>query len=174
MGLVAIFARPILRFRRAAHVRDKMEESPTMNSRPSAENEANVALVRSFYAAVLRGDVAAILDLLDPQVEWQAPESLPWGGTFHGHDGFREFFGKVLEQPVEFRREVREILDAGERIVVILRLMSRPRGNKTEFEVPEIHIWTVRHGKIVALEAYFDTAFVMRALQLQPRPTLAG
>jgi uncharacterized protein len=131
-------------------------------------SESNVAVLRGFYDAVARGDVDAVLDLLDPQVEWRAPESLPWGGTFHGHEGFRQFLAKVVDQPVEFRREVREYLDAGDRVVVLLRLFGRPRGGDTEFEVPEIHVWTMREGKIAGLEASFDTAAALPAWHLQP------
>jgi ketosteroid isomerase-like protein len=50
----------------------------------ASESEPNVAVIRGFYEAV---DVPAMLEFLDPQVEWRAPESLPWGGTFRGHDG---------------------------------------------------------------------------------------
>jgi ketosteroid isomerase-like protein len=46
-------------------------------------SEPGLAVLREFYDAVAAGDVEAVLDLLDPQVQWRAPESLPWGGTFH-------------------------------------------------------------------------------------------
>jgi ketosteroid isomerase-like protein len=115
--------------------------------------------------------MGGMLDFLDPQLEWRAPESVPWGGTFHGREGFREFVGKLLDQPVEFRREMLEYLDAGERIVVLLRQMGRRKGSDTEYDVPEVHIWTIRDGKIVDFEGSFDTATVLRTLQLEPRPT---
>jgi len=35
--------------------------------------------------------------------------------------------------------------------------------------VLEIHVWTVRHGKLVDFDGTFDTATVLRALQLEPR-----
>jgi uncharacterized protein len=131
----------------------------------------NVGVVRGFNDALAQGDMDGMLDFLDPQLEWRAPESVPWGGTFHGHDGFREFVGKLLDQPAEFRREMLEYLDAGERVVVLLRQMGRRKGSDTEYDVPEVHIWTVRDGKIVDFEGFFDTATVLRTLQLQPRPT---
>jgi uncharacterized protein len=131
----------------------------------------NVGVVRGFNDALGQGDMGGMLDFLDPQLEWRAPESVPWGGTFHGHDGFREFVGKLLDQPAEFRREMLEYLDAGERVVVLLRQMGRRKGSDTEYDVPEVHIWTVRDGKIVDFEGFFDTATVLRTLQLQPRPT---
>ncbi len=131
----------------------------------------NVGVVRGFNDALAQGDMGGMLDFLDPQLEWRAPESVPWGGTFHGHDGFREFVGKLLDQPAEFRREILEYLDAGERVVVILRQMGRPKGSDTEYDVPEVHVWTIRDGKIVDFEGVFDTATVLRTLQLQPRRT---
>ena len=133
------------------------------------EGEPGIAVVRGFNDALARGDVAGMVDFLDPQVEWRAPESVPWGGTFRGHEGFREFLGKVLEQPAEFRREMLEYLDAGERVVVLLRQMGRPKGGDTDYDVPEVHVWTVRGGQIVDFEGSFDTATVLRTLQLQPR-----
>jgi ketosteroid isomerase-like protein len=131
----------------------------------------NVGVVRGFNDALAQGDMGGMLDFLDPQLEWRAPESVPWGGTFHGHDGFREFVGKLLDQPAEFRREILDYLDAGERVVVLLRQMGRRNGSDTEYDVPEVHIWTIRDGKIVDFEGFFDTATVLRTLQLQPRPS---
>jgi hypothetical protein len=128
-----------------------------------------IAVVRGFNDALARGDVPGMVDFLDPRVEWRAPESVPWGGTFRGHEGFREFLGEILDQPAEFRREMLEYLDFGERVVVLLRQMGRPKGGDTEYDVPEVHVWTVRDGKIVDFEGSFDTATVLRTLHLQPR-----
>ena len=135
----------------------------------ASESTPNLAVIRGFNDALARGDVAGMVEFLDPQVEWRAPESLPWGGTFRGHEGFREFLGKLLDQPAEFRRELREYLDAGERVVVLLRQMGRTKGGDTEYDVPEVHVWTVRDGKIVDFEGTFDTATVLRTLHLQAR-----
>jgi ketosteroid isomerase-like protein len=140
------------------------------NTTEAASNDdPGLAVVRGFYDAVAAGDIDAVLDLLDPEVEWRAPESLPWGGTFHGHAGIREFFAKVVDQPVEFGREVQEYLQAGDRVAVLLRLFGRRKGGNGEFNVLEIHVWTVRHRKLVDFDGTFDTATALRALQLQPR-----
>ena len=143
--------------------------APGYTAVSASESTPNVAVIRGFNDALARGDVAGMVEFLDPQVEWRAPESVPWGGTFRGHEGFREFLGKVLEQPAEFRREILEYLDAGQRVVVLLRQMGRPKGGDTEYDVPEVHVWTVRDGKIVDFEGSFDTATVLHTLQLQPR-----
>jgi ketosteroid isomerase-like protein len=136
----------------------------------SSATRSRMTVIRSFYDAVARGDVDAILDLLDPQVVWRTPESLPWGGTFHGYEGFREFFARLISQPVESRREVQRYIDAGDRIVVQLRTFGRPKGDTTETDVPEVHVWTVGNGKIVELEAIFDTETALRAWRVHEDP----
>jgi ketosteroid isomerase-like protein len=131
--------------------------------------ENNLRAIRGFYDAAARGDVSALLELLDPEIEWRSPESLPWGGTFHGREGVREELSQLFDQPVEFRREANEWFDEGDRVVVLLRVFGRPKGTETEFGFTEIHIWTVRDGKIASFEGMFDTATALREWQLQPR-----
>jgi uncharacterized protein len=126
----------------------------------ASERNANVAVVRGFYEAL---DVPAMLEFLDPQIEWRGPESLPWGGTFRGHDGFREFSAIVADRIAEFRSDKQQYLDAGERVVVRLRSIARAKGG-TGWDLPEVHVWTVRHGKAVSFDNYVDTAIVVRAL----------
>ena len=124
------------------------------------ESKPNVAVVRGFYGAV---DVLAMLEFLDPQIEWRGPESLPWGGTFRGHDGFREFSARVADRIAEFRREKQQYLDAGKRVVVLLRSIGRATGG-TGWDLPEVHVWTVRDSKAVSFDNYVDTAIVLRTL----------
>jgi ketosteroid isomerase-like protein len=135
----------------------------------AGNSNPGLAVVRGFYDAVAAEDLDAVLDLLDPQVEWRAPESLPWGGTFHGHEGVRDFFAKVVDQPAEFGREVQGYLPAGDRVAVLLRLFGRRKVGDGEFNVLEIHVWTIRDGRLVDFDGTFDTATVLRALELEPR-----
>jgi ketosteroid isomerase-like protein len=125
-----------------------------------SESKPNVAVVRGFYEAV---DVSAMLEFLDPQIDWRGPESLPWGGTFRGHDGVRKFFGIVADRIAEARREKQQYLDAGGRVVVLLRSIGRANGG-TVWDLPEVHVWTVSNGKAVSFENYVDTAIVLRTL----------
>jgi uncharacterized protein len=130
------------------------------NAAVSADETKPVAVVRGFYEAV---DVPAMLEFLDPQIEWRGPDSLPWGGTFRGHDGFHEFFARVGDRIAEFRREKQQYLDAGERVVVLLRSIARAKGG-TGWDLPEVHVWTVRGGKAVSFDNYVDTAIVLRTM----------
>jgi ketosteroid isomerase-like protein len=46
---------------------------------------------------------------------------------------------------------------------VRLRSIARAKGG-TGRDLPEVHVWTVRHGKAVSFDNYVDTAIVVRAL----------
>src|ERR1700722_14540957 len=81
-------------------------------------SKSNVEVVRAFYEAE---DVPAMLEFLDTGIGWQVPESLPWGGIFRGHEGFRGFSAIVTTQLAQARRD----LDAGDRIVVLVHSGSR-------------------------------------------------
>lgn len=140
-----------------------------MGNAITTEERSGVAVVRGFYAALERGDVPGMLELLDPQLKWRAPESVPWGGTFDGRKGFREFLGKLLAQPADFGREIVDWIDAGPRVVTLLRQRGRRKGADAGYDVAEVWVWTVRGGKIVDFEGYFDTATVLETLHLPPR-----
>src|SRR5204862_3050501 len=62
----------------------------------------NVELVRRLWEAFERGGIDAVLEIADPDVEWQ-----PYGAggvVYRGHDGLREYMA--------WRRERREQADA--------------------------------------------------------------
>ena len=43
-----------------------------------------IKLVQRFYKALARGDIPAVLTVLDPHVEWTKAERFPYyGGTWH-------------------------------------------------------------------------------------------
>jgi ketosteroid isomerase-like protein len=54
-------------------------------------SQENVEVVRAGFEAYNRGDVDALLGLLDPQVEWT--DQFVEGGTFRGREGVHEFLG---------------------------------------------------------------------------------
>ncbi|HEV3310774.1 MAG TPA: nuclear transport factor 2 family protein, partial [Chloroflexota bacterium] len=120
---------------------------------------SNVAVIRAFNEAE---DVPAMLDLLDSDVEWRVPESLPWGGNFHGHDGFQRFWALVSDQLAETHREKQQYLDAGDQVIVLLQSVGRPKGG-TEYQEPEVDICEIRNGKIVSVDIYIDSAMVLRS-----------
>jgi uncharacterized protein len=135
---------------------------------PITDSGHALAIVRSFYAALDASDMATLFDLLSDEVEWRAPVSLPWGGTFRGHVGVRDLFAKMAASPAEWTRELGDPIAAGDNVIVPLALSGKPAGPNDWFTVPELHHWTVRADRITDMEAYLDTATVLRGLGLLP------
>ena len=53
--------------------------------------EANVEALRRGYAALNRGDLSVVLELLDPEIEWHEPAPSLEGDAHRGRDSFERF-----------------------------------------------------------------------------------
>ena len=53
---------------------------------------ANAKLVRDAYAAFGRGDITSVIAMLDENVSWTSPRTLPHGGEFSGPGQVGKFF----------------------------------------------------------------------------------
>jgi ketosteroid isomerase-like protein len=127
-------------------------------------SEEDVRSVRRIYDAFSRWDVEELVRDLTHDIEWSVPDTLPWGGTRHGHDGVRAF-ASVSQDHVEGRwADPDDFLDAGGRLIVLGRMRGRARASGRDYEVEFVHVWTMTDGVASRLRAYFDTAPIMDAL----------
>lgn len=121
--------------------------------------------IRAIYAALAAGDVGPLVDLLDPEIDWNEQEGAPVvAGTFHGRAAV---LADVLLRIPEVWEEVRiapsEFVAAGDRVFVIGRLAVRAKGTGGRADVPFVHVWTMRDGRIVAWDGHTDTALLQAA-----------
>ena len=93
----------------------------------------NTQIVKDAYAAFLRGDIAAILAMVDDAVQWQGVIGtegvLPQAGLRQGRDAVAEFFGQV-DATVGFDEFAPgEFIAQGEQVAVVgsYRGVPRPR-----------------------------------------------
>lgn len=127
----------------------------------------NVEIARGGYDAFNRGEIEAVLGIMDPDIEWQEPEveGLPASGIHHGREAVAEnVFGRVQEDWDEFQVLPEEFLDAGERVVVLGRFQGKGKASGGTLDAPFAHIWTLRDGKLVWFRNYMDTANFLQAL----------
>src|SRR5688572_6082924 len=73
--------------------------TPT-DGRPAPEDVDMAAteldLAMAFYTALRKLDLAAMFDVLDPDVRLRHPEAVPWGGDAHGYAGVRRFLERLV------------------------------------------------------------------------------
>jgi ketosteroid isomerase-like protein len=116
---------------------------------------SNVDIIRGAYDAFGRGDIEAVLAVLDESIEWYAPDELPDGGTYRGPRGVAQFFGSLPAHYEELRVEPDRFLDAGDQVIV----EGHHRGtiNGAAFEVGFAHVWTAQNGKATRFREYNDS-----------------
>jgi uncharacterized protein len=110
------------------------------------------ALLRG-YAALNRGDLSGVLELLDPDIEWHEPSPSPEAGTHRGRESFERFFRSWIESFDEFRIEPEQVVEHEGRLVAIVRQTGRGRSSGVEVEARIAHVWTVEDGRAVRWEA---------------------
>ena len=83
-------------------------------------SEQDVNTMRTAYEAFNRGDIPAVLEAFNPQIEWHEPGGgrAPQG-TFSGAESVaNDVFAKVPENFDEFEAQPDAFIDAGEHLVV--------------------------------------------------------
>jgi len=118
----------------------------------------NVEVVRAVYDAVARRDTNAVLALYDPAVEWDTSHiPLVAQGIYHGHAGLRRWFGEWYEAWKDLEEDCEEMIEAGDKVVVVTT--ARARGRVSGADVEWLHragVWTLREGKVVRV-VWFPT-----------------
>jgi uncharacterized protein len=118
--------------------------------------DANVETLRRGYAALNRGDLSAVLELLDPDIEWHEPAHSPDAGTHRGRDSFERFLRGWIESFDGFRVEPERVVERGEDIVAVVHQTGTGRASGLEVEARLAHVWTVADGRAVRWEAVPD------------------
>ncbi len=124
----------------------------------------NVDVVQGAWDAFGRGDIDGVLDAIAPSAETRVPESLPWGGTYAGPDGFRDFLTKLTENFDQFNATPEKVLGADDNHVVVLVIVKGRTKRGATIENRAVWIYQLRDGKIADAETFGDTAQVLEAL----------
>jgi ketosteroid isomerase-like protein len=114
-------------------------------------------IVREAFLAYDRGDVAAMMDFVDPRLEWDCLDPASGDPQRRIRRGRGEL-EKALRQQVELglRAEIEEVVAAGDQVILVMRTSGvdeyrqRLAGDRT------YDVVTVRDGLIAGLHACRD------------------
>lgn len=126
----------------------------------------DVEIVRRSVAAYGSGDIEAALAPYDPDVVFDPSASRPEGGVYHGPQGVLEGVQAWIERWEEYRFEVDEIIDAGDRVLMIIREFGRTAESGIEITQYTFWVQTMRNGKIVRAELFTDRNRALKAAGL--------
>jgi uncharacterized protein len=126
-------------------------------------SQENVDTIRRAYEAFGRQDMDALFGAFAPDITWQTPDSVPWGGTFKGHEELGGFFQGVGEALGELHVEPDEYIDGGDTVVVKGHHRgTAPNGNS--YDVEWVMLWTLEDGKVTSFYEAIDSAPINAAL----------
>jgi ketosteroid isomerase-like protein len=122
-------------------------------------------VVRSFYAAMARSDVASALALLDPKVRWSEAEGSPYfRGELEGAAAIlSSVFDPIRQDFEDFAGTPLDYLTQGDRTAAFGRYAGRSRDTGRELDAAFVHLWTVRAGLILRFQQYTNTAAWVQA-----------
>jgi uncharacterized protein len=108
----------------------------------------NVEIVRQHLEAYLSGDNETALAAYDEEVEFDV-SIRPDGRVYRGPEGVAELMRTWTGTWEDFRMEVEEIIDAGDRVIVVDHQSGRGKGSGAPLDQQTFTVYTLREGKIV-------------------------
>src|ERR1017187_7165135 len=127
-------------------------------------SQANVEMIKRGYEAWNRGDLDAVLENFDPNVEWWDRGDWLDVKVRRGHDGLRGGWAEIAEAFSEFRMEPKEFIDAGDYVVVPIHRVGTGRVSGALIEEDEVHVFRMREGKTVELCEYHEKKEALKAV----------
>jgi ketosteroid isomerase-like protein len=138
-------------------------------------SQANVETVRRLYslgadaAGIVRGDYDDVLrDYFHPDFEVVPPFAYPDSeSSYRGADGLRRWFRQMDEIWSDFRTEPERLFDAGEQVVVFVRVSGAAKGSGHALAISTAHVLTLRDGRVTRTEIFLDRSEALEAAGLR-------
>src|SRR6266508_3386448 len=112
----------------------------------------NAELIRTAYEAYARGDLATMLGLVDPDLEWTYLDpglEDPDPQVCHGRHELQEALERRAERGLT--SHVEEVVGTGQRVMVVVRTPGVDAYRVTPADDRTFTVLTVRDGRIVAI-----------------------
>jgi len=121
----------------------------------------NAALMKDTYDAFGRGDIPAVLGVLDEDIDWNAPEVLPHSIPVGGRDDVAKFFQNIGSTWDQFSLTVDDVVASGDRVCVVGHAGGTIDGKQASYGF--VHAWTLRDGVCTRFDEYVDPTQLIAA-----------
>src|SRR5215218_5737739 len=104
--------------------------------------------------------------LLHPELEFHTYASPPEAGVYRGREAVIEYHERVFGEFESVRIELEELLSAGDRVAVISRQHTVPRGSEAEIVQQVVEVLTIRDGLLAERRTFSTRAEALEAVGL--------
>jgi uncharacterized protein len=142
-----------------------------MTQEEHAMSKENAELIRRAYQAYASGDWAAMLKVVDPDLEWTYLDPAlehPTPQVCHGRHELEQVLRHWAEHGL--RVELEEVASDGELVMVGVRTPGVDAYHGRGGDARAYSVFTVREGRIVALRDCRDRQEALQLAGLQPGP----
>ena len=145
-------------------------------------SEENVGLIRRIYEMFPAGDFAALVrdkkamtevtaaleQVVDPEVEVSlfGPSYTQIGETRQGIDGWAALWRDWLRPYHRYRLKPEEMIDLGDRVLVLTRANARVESDSPEIENAGATIFGVRDRRVTTVDSFLDREDALEAAGL--------
>jgi ketosteroid isomerase-like protein len=124
----------------------------------SVDNTEIIDAARAGYAAFQEGDMEAWAETQSSNVEWIAPKSLPYAGTYYGpQEVMDKVFAPILELWPDFEVTDVNYKASGNTVFITTKIFAGGA------ESDSMHVATIEDGKYVKFQIYDDGGFMMQS-----------
>jgi uncharacterized protein len=128
----------------------------------------NVSIVRRVYDSLDDPD-ESVLALWHPDVEFDVSRDvwgpLVGGGHYRGLEGVRRWMLDLYSAWERMDLDCEELIDAGDRVVAVLRVHGRGRLSGIEVDYRPAGIWTMRDGRVVRVVWFASREQALEAVE---------
>ena len=128
--------------------------------------ESDVDVVRQMFERFSAGGVEAALELISESASFEVPGDMSAEpDVYEGHDGARRYFAGFDGLIEDVRFEALEVDDAGDALIVWIRLSGRGAASGIDVEQHAAILVWLEDGKVVRLRPYPDMDAARDALR---------
>ena len=121
--------------------------------------EQSVQAVRDVYEAFARGDVPSVLGAMTEDIEWHEADGMPYGGVYRGGEAVAQHvFGPITTDVDGFAVTPEQLIAEADTVVAVTRYTGTGKETGKELDIPVVHVWDVRDGKLARFRQFADTA----------------
>ena len=128
----------------------------------------NVDVIQGAWDAFAKGDLEGATAIVAPEGEINVPSTLPFGGTFLGPEGMRDYVTGMTSHYRDFKAMPEKVLGADDDHVIVTASIKARTKDGTPVESRSVWLYKLRGGQVTSAEVYTDTAEVLKALDTTP------
>jgi ketosteroid isomerase-like protein len=126
----------------------------------------NVELARLVYEYFNSREFSHVPEFVAPDVEIDLSRNVFNPVKFNGYEGVEQAVSMIDDVWDDFRFVPEQLIDAGNQVVVVVKLSGKGKGSGAPVDQRDTHVITLRDGKCVRLQVYPDHAEALKAVGL--------